>query len=134
MLHAYRTVSRTDKICGWSRPKSSSADVQTVAEMYKDSSSAHLNRSVTDEDRSFFLQTLQQSGIQCGMSWVLSPEPPADAVRATPTVRDVVFQRNLSHDSSDSDITAFMADLSVTAEQIASVELITRGQQNNPLW
>jgi len=134
MLHAYRSVSCTDKVCRWSQPVESDSNIQTVSEMFAQSKPAPcLNRPMTDDDRAFFLHNLQQSGVQCGMTWLLSPEPSA-SIPAAPTICDLLLDRGLSADANDGDVAAFIAELSVSADCIASIELQTHGQQTNLLW
>jgi len=134
MLHAYRSVSCTDQMCMWSAPKSSAPNVRTVADMYPDSTSAVLNRPVSDADRMSLLNSLLQCDTQCGMTWLLSPEPPAAAL-TVPSVREVI----LSVSSEDQTVSAFqlmdiISELVLSKEHIMAVETSTRQQHENPLW
>jgi len=133
MLHAYRHVSCTDKTCTWSRPKARKADeVQTIADMYPDiSSAAKVNRAVADDDRESLLNSLLEVNPQCALTWLMSPEPNI-TVCTVPTVTEIINSPSFTTDSNQ--VSYIMSRVAVSKEQIAEVEVNTRHQQQNPLW
>lgn len=136
MLHAYKTVSSTDQMCSWSRPKPSANTntVQTIRAMYPDSMpAATLDRPVSDADHASLLQSLLQGSKQCAMTWVLTPEPPAP-IHTVSTVFEIIKSSNFSMQPSTEEVAEFMEKLCVSREQIEAVEVSTRSQHQNPLW
>lgn len=133
MLHAYRHVSCTDKTCTWSRPKAAKdTEVQTIANMYPDpSSAAKVNRAVADADREALLNSLLEVNQQCALTWLMSPEPDI-TVCTVPTVSEIINSPSFHSDSNQ--VSYIMSKLAVSKEQIADVEAKTRNQQQNPLW
>ena len=137
MLHAYKNISSTDRVCKWSRPKSSATDVHTVAEMYPETlPTATLDRAVSEADRSSFLTSLLQCNPHCGLTWLLTsepPEPPAETCKV-PTVPEVIHLLSYTTNITDVQVDELLSKLSVSKDQITFVESNTRGQQQNPLW
>ena len=85
-----REVSATDVECRW---KKAAVKPQTLAvsDLYPQEGDVYnpLARDITEEDVDWFRASL--SGVQCGMTWLLSPEPePQPQQQALPTVPQLV--------------------------------------------
>jgi hypothetical protein len=86
-----------------------------------------LDRPVSDVDRSAFMRSLLQTKRQCALTWLLSPEPHAVLCKV-PTVRQVVSSSNCSAELTPAQVADIVSKLSVSKEQIESVEVSTSSE------
>lgn len=126
-IHAIHNISATDVACQWSKPSTSKAPPQEVSELYPQLSEVYnpLTRDVTSEDVDWFRSSLQ--GTQCGMAWLLAPEPQSENM-SIPTVPQLVQEKK------GQGLEAILASMTLTEEQRSSIQTATMGQRRNPQW
>lgn len=121
------SISATDVECQWKKPAASKAVPQEVSEMYQQTSEVYnpLSRDVTSEDVDWFRSALQ--GTQCGMAWLLSPEPQPDH-QAIQTVPELV------RENKEEGFKAILVSMCLTEDQRIAIQRATVGQRRNPQW
>ncbi|CAL8265039.1 unnamed protein product [Gadus morhua 'NCC'] len=100
-----------------------------VSELYPQVEETYdaLTRDVTEEDMDWFRSEL--CGTQCGMTWLLSPEPqPQPQYQALPTVPQLVREHRARG------LEAVLASLGLSEDQSLAVQTATMGQRANPQW
>ncbi len=121
-----RELSVTDVECRWK--KTSTAKVTTsVSELYPQVEEMYnpLAREVSMEDVAWFRNELQDT--QCGMAWLLSPEPELQH-QGPPTVPELV--RKFKGQGPEH----ILAAMVLTEEQRLAIHTTTVGQGRNPEW
>lgn len=129
LLDSLNHVSKTDKPCQWNKPAPPKNDTKPCSFYYPPSNFKAIDRPPTNEDREYFLQRL--SGLTCGFTWLLAPEPPTPVMAAL-TVDDILSHPDFVQ--SDNQLGYFLQHMSVSTQQICKVERDTVGQRDNILW
>ena len=112
----------------WKKPASTKVSMP-VSELYPQVEETYdaLTRDVTEEDMDWFRSEL--CGTQCGMTWLLSPEPqPQPQYQALPTVPQLVREHRARG------LEAVLASLGLSEDQSLAVQTATMGQRANPQW
>jgi len=94
---------------------------------------AQLNRPVSDEDRRALLSLFNKSNKRSALTWLLCPEPEYARFHVS-TVTETVRCQSLTSDVTAVQLAALMQCISVTQQQIQTVEEHTQLQRNSPLW
>lgn len=127
-IFAMRELSATDVECQW---KKAVVKPQTLpmSELYpqEDETYNPLARDITEEDVDWFRSAL--CGVQCGMTWLLSPEPQHQPQQqALPTVPQLV------REFKGQGMERVLAALQLTEEQRLAIQTATVGQRSNTEW
>ncbi|CAL8391534.1 unnamed protein product [Arctogadus glacialis] len=126
--HAEGQRDRRGVECRVKKPASTKASM-LVSELYPQVEETYdaLARDVTEEDMDWFRSEL--CGTQCGMTWLLSPEPqPQPQHQALPTVPQLVREHRALG------LEAVLASLGLSEDQRLAVQTATMGQRANPQW
>ncbi|KAG5277758.1 hypothetical protein AALO_G00091050 [Alosa alosa] len=127
-IFAMRELSGTDVECQWKKAVVKPRTLP-LSELYpqEDETYNPLARDITEEDVDWLRSAL--CGVQCGMTWLLSPEPePRPQQQALPTVAQLV------REFKGQGMERVLAALELTEEQCLAIQTATVGQRNNPEW
>ena len=121
-----RELSVTDVECQWKKTATPKVTLP-VLELYPQVEDTFnpLAREINMEDVAWFRSALQ--GTQCGMTWLLSPEP-QPLHQALPTVPELV------REFKGQGLESLLAALELTEEQRLAIQAATVGQRTDPQW
>ncbi|KAK7153600.1 hypothetical protein R3I94_007097 [Phoxinus phoxinus] len=128
VIFAMWEISSTDVECQWKKPQSSKV-IQPVSELYPQREATYnpLARDITSEDVDWFRTALR--GTQCGMAWMLSPEP-----ETRPQHQVNLTVPELVKEHGGRGLEAILASMRLTKDQQAAIQTATVGQRLNPQW
>ncbi|KAM7315155.1 uncharacterized protein ISCGN_004938 [Ixodes scapularis] len=131
LLFAHKNISCTDRACTWTM-KTTSKDrqvgpVETL--IPSPSTSASLDRPVSEEDKDWIRSRLDALGATVGYTWLLSREPD---MPIHVTIEDLIFSDEYTQAA---DRTAYLVEKAAKSrEEIQQLAESTTGQRTNPLW
>ncbi|XP_052216974.1 uncharacterized protein LOC127881783 isoform X3 [Dreissena polymorpha] len=135
LLFGYKRASKTDIKCSWiKRPKSAPPKkTVTMAEMYPPNQPGYraLNRSVSDDDRTFIYKQLGQLGRFTALHWIMAEEPQTPDV-PVPLLDDLMIHPEYL--GAEDPRTWLRRQLLVSHEKVNQTAAATIGQRENALW
>ncbi|KAK5648177.1 hypothetical protein RI129_003069 [Pyrocoelia pectoralis] len=133
LLYANKNFSKTDTVCQWKTPTSSTEISASVSELFPKTQYRATNRPVDEADKEFFFNELKGLNRFSGYFWILSPEQQHVPV---PTEMKS-FARILERSKNSSGVILkgnVVENFKTSSREIFEIAKLTCGQNQNPMW